>query len=324
MRKLNVTENHKMLEKYSQHIIIPFLDFLIEISSKDLFSKKKFRFVSSLRNLLPENYPDAVLLAENKETKMIELIDELVKSTNTEEIESAKENYLQQNDELNKGINPTDFDCPEPLYKIFSKIFFEVLFDSNECWDYIESGFKFNRKAFFYNFMTKHEAICPLCDIETIVEKSNSVVEHYFPRCKYPYLSMNGYNLISTCNACNKAEEGKGSIIFTPISLPYYFCVGENVSFDYSNHPKHKIILTAPENDEIKNYNKTLKLSIRYENENAAIAGFKRLKADKVIIEKYSSLDKIPLKDAFAIYYEDKYHENFYYFRKYMLSSEYN
>lgn len=104
--------------------------------------------------------------------------------------------------------------------------------------------------------------ICPYCDIDTTISISNNEVEHFLPKSKFPFLSMNAYNLIPSCHACNKKSEGKGDSVYMPIYSPYNIQIGDKLKFE-NNIVKSNIELKT-DDILIENYLKLLNLKLRY------------------------------------------------------------
>lgn len=103
-----------------------------------------------------------------------------------------------------------------------------------EVWD-LKSAKKL--KGFFYDLFDKHivsgpikqqlgtlknhvdsfcqkniEGICPFCGLEEIRDenyKTREPYDHYLPRCKYPFNSVNFRNLAPMCHTCNSSYKTK-------------------------------------------------------------------------------------------------------------------
>lgn len=123
---------------------------------------------------------------------------------------------------------------------------------SNLCDAYSQSEKKEIKKAFDYaghrqdeKFMEHFKKLniksCPFCNnnyiyfYEKEAGKYNTLatLEHYYPKSKYPHLSLSFYNLIPSCNTCNskfkgnKTHEGK-------ILHPYFEDFNEKAKFSVS------------------------------------------------------------------------------------------
>lgn len=326
MRLVYTKLNYELLSKYYDEILLPFFNFLVELKENNLYGYARFRNqIGLFKNVqsLPEDYPILIFTSNNETIFFENLINEIISNNSLVDIKEERKIFISQNNSLFKGVIPTPYKINEPLYKIFSKLFYEVLFDSKECWSFIDPNIQFNRKVFFRNFSEENTNICPLCDVDTINAKSNSIVEHFLPRNLYPYLSLNPLNLISTCNACNKSEQGKGSKIFLPVSHPYFEPVGPNIKFEIQSALTNSILFVPPDNDLwINNFEKTIKLKSRYCDETISNIALNKLKSDKRMIDKLIRFGESK-KSAYEFYSENLSHEIFYYFRNYYLIEDY-
>lgn len=68
--------------------------------------------------------------------------------------------------------------------------------------------------------------VCPYCnrafiDTYKVADEleSNGELDHFFPKEKYPYLSLSLYNLIPCCSVCNKAKSNSYENILYPYDL---------------------------------------------------------------------------------------------------------
>ncbi|MCM3068274.1 hypothetical protein M3568_18275 [Priestia flexa] len=173
--------------------------------------------------------------------------------------------YKEQNSKVFYG----NYDIPqiqidEYFKGIFVSYFYNVYFVDDYVWGALV-GERYNRKSFHRNFKLENKmVVCPYCDIDTTVAGSNNNIEHFLPKSKYPLISMNPLNLISSCYACNKADEGKGDRIpDSPIISPYNEMIGDFAGFDIDFLSK-KITLHNTGGKAHDNYFKLLKLYSRY------------------------------------------------------------
>ncbi|WP_297433042.1 hypothetical protein [Sulfurimonas sp.] len=106
----------------------------------------------------------------------------------------------------------------------------------------IEKAFNYSahrqKEKFMKHFKKLNLKSCPFCNNNYIYfytkgdGKANTLatLEHYYPKAKYPHLSLSFYNLIPSCSICNskfkgnKEQEGK-------IVHPYYDDFNENAKF---------------------------------------------------------------------------------------------
>lgn len=130
------------------------------------------------------------------------------------------------------------------------------------CNDFSSEEKKEIEKAFDYssyrrkpNFMKHFKKLniksCPFCNNSYIyfyeegAKKFNTLatLEHYYPKAKYPHLSLSFYNLIPSCATCNSKFRGndahEGEILH-----PYYEDFNEKAKFSVSvdGLPVHKSV----------------------------------------------------------------------------------
>jgi hypothetical protein len=213
---------------------------------------------------------------------------------------------------------------PKELYRIFSNIIYVQCFDDDECWEYIEKGFKYKRADFHRNFKDDNidRTVCSLCDTDTVIAKSNGIVEHFLPRNKFPYLSMNANNLTTCCNACNLGEEGKGAGSTNPIWSPFNKQLGENIHFKID---PDKIVITPAKGDiAIDNYINLMKLNKRFSTKSVYNTSIIRLNAEISIHKQLSS--KISVDDLLTFFInnlETRKNEGFYFLKKNYFGNNY-
>jgi hypothetical protein len=123
---------------------------------------------------------------------------------------------------------------------------------SNLCDNYSSNEKIEIKKAFDYaghrqnpDFMEHFKRLniksCPFCNNNYVyfykdgAKKFNTLttLEHYYPKSKYPYLSLSFYNLIPSCNTCNSKFKGsathEGKILH-----PYFEDFNEKAQFSVS------------------------------------------------------------------------------------------
>ncbi|PGV77979.1 HNH endonuclease domain-containing protein [Bacillus cereus] len=78
--------------------------------------------------------------------------------------------------------------------------------------------------------------VCPYCNRQYITPilsdngKMRSDIDHFLPKCYYPYFSMSLYNLVPVCKSCNQSLKGDRNFTFTNIS-PYEEHIGDYFKF---------------------------------------------------------------------------------------------
>jgi hypothetical protein len=110
----------------------------------------------------------------------------------------------------------------------------------------IEKAFNYTayrqKPVFFNNFKKLNIKSCPFCNNNYIYfykenagDEYNSLatLEHYYPKAKYPHLSLSFHNLIPCCSTCNSKFKGNESHE-GEIAHPYYDDFNENADFRIS------------------------------------------------------------------------------------------
>lgn len=108
-----------------------------------------------------------------------------------------------------------------------------------KAFDY--AGHRQNEK-FMEHFKKLNIKSCPFCNnnyvyfYEENAGKYNTLatLEHYYPKAKYPYLSLSFYNLIPSCNTCNSKFKGSDKINLGNILHPYFEDFNEKAKFSIS------------------------------------------------------------------------------------------
>lgn len=110
----------------------------------------------------------------------------------------------------------------------------------------IEKAFNYSayrqKEEFLEHFKKLNIKSCPFCNNNYIYfykkdasDEYNTLatLEHYYPKAKYPYLSLSFYNLIPCCSNCNSKfrgkEEHEGNVLH-----PYYEDFDEKATFSVS------------------------------------------------------------------------------------------
>jgi len=121
------------------------------------------------------------------------------------------------------------------------------------CENFSETEKKEILKAFNYSAHRKKEKFmehfkklniksCPFCNNNYVyfykdgAKKLNTLatLEHYYPKAKYPHLSLSFYNLIPSCSTCNSKFRGKDELYLGKILHPYYEDFNEKAKFSVS------------------------------------------------------------------------------------------
>jgi hypothetical protein len=87
--------------------------------------------------------------------------------------------------------------------------------------------------------------VCPYCNIQLLpkVKRKNSKdemtlmdLDHFYPKSKYPCLSMSFFNLVPSCIICNQRLKGSEDLVKNPIIHPFEDSFDDLIEF--SLHPK--------------------------------------------------------------------------------------
>ncbi|WP_018923572.1 hypothetical protein [Salsuginibacillus kocurii] len=300
MWKITNQKNFETLNTFEEKIIRPTLLMLWDAAvqkSNGLYTIEKHQDI--WKTTTPyKNFPreqqkiiNYFFVRSIERRKFYEVFFELVQNYKKEVIISIIKQYVRQNYLINvkKDYNIPELRFPEEIKIIFVKFFYEKFFTMQQIWDRIVNK-QYNRKIFHENFAHENYDIkvCPYCDIGLIVAKSSSYVEHFLPKAKFPLLAMNPYNLISSCDACNKGEEGKGESVKSDIVSPYNSMIGEFIDFKIKTE---KVVLNNTSKlSSIENYLELLQLRKRYSQKRA----FNYLKDEiEIQMEYFSEMDTL-------------------------------
>jgi hypothetical protein len=261
MWKVENKKNYKILKLFEKNVILPFFNNLL--ASK----REKYQdFIQYLENnKTNKNYKILNYISKRKykKKKFIDCINNLLK-LDYNELEKYYNIYKEQNKKIEKNnLDIKIENIPKDLKAIFIEFFYEKFFNISKIWELIETEM-FCRKKFHINFKKENSIfVCPYCDADTFTNSGNGEIEHFFPKSQFPFLAMNGLNLISSCHSCNKSFEGKGNKeIPSPISMPYLEQIGDCINFKIDI--LEKIIKLDTNEDRITNYIDLFQLDKRY------------------------------------------------------------
>lgn len=268
----------KVTNKVNKTILGDFRDKLIEPLLQEIIHYKKqcikISFIEYIENgidLKCDSSRDLISYLNKRKTKKIkfgELIGEIASKNSLKKIQQIYKLFLFQNSQIDKcNYNIKEEKISEEVTFLFVNFFYEKFFNYEKIWMLIDkkkyAKINFSREVFHINFKNENNIeVCPYCDIDTTINISNNEIEHFLPKSKFPLLSMNAYNLISSCNGCNKKPDGKGTDVNLPIYAPYNIQIGDNLKFN-NDIIRRKIELNT-DNIMIENYIKLLNLKSRY------------------------------------------------------------
>jgi len=110
----------------------------------------------------------------------------------------------------------------------------------------IEEAFDYSThrqdEKFMEHFKKLNIKSCPFCNNNYVyfykedAGKLNTLatLEHYYPKAKYPHLSLSFYNLIPSCNICNSKFKGRDEIHVGNILHPYFEDFNDKAQFSIS------------------------------------------------------------------------------------------
>lgn len=129
--------------------------------------------------------------------------------------------------------------------------------DSNELLEKVFKYKNFSQRKIAYEISREMNVrVCPYCNRAYIFTLKNKKVraqfDHYFPKSKYPYLSLTLFNLVPSCSGCNMAKASLDTYE-KPIFYPYAEEFGEKIVFSvYETIPQYNKILSDDFEVEIK------------------------------------------------------------------------
>lgn len=273
MWKIENNLNTKYLQKFESEIVIPIFEMILEVIVKIENDKIKlpveridiWKSTRIYNNAVMKDLYDHLIKKVVAGRNIEDLIYAIAIEYDYKTMKDVYDLYMHQNQEVSTG-NYSISQVPVNSYikDIFIDFYYSNFFVDEYMWG-ILVGEKYNRSLFHRNFRKENNlSVCPYCDIDTIVSVSNINIEHFLPKSKFPLLAMNPLNLISSCYACNKAQEGKGNRVSNPpIVTPYNEMIGGNFEFKI-NFEDEFITLQNNGGKAHENYIKLLKLDSRY------------------------------------------------------------
>ena len=177
-------------------------------------------------------------------------LDSYLKSIDVNKIKSALYDIKYKNiiDNLKDIITTNDLTKYSNLCDAYSP---SEKIEIKKAFDY--AGHR-QKPDFMEHFKKLNIKSCPFCNNNYIyfyeegAKKFNTLatLEHYYPKSKYPHLSLSFYNLIPSCNTCNSKFKGnethEGKILFAvhvqflqiycsiPL-MPLYFYLNQHYVF---------------------------------------------------------------------------------------------
>lgn len=171
-------------------------------------------------------------------------LDGYLTSINTVKIEQSLKKLRPRTKYKNiienlESIIKADLTDIENKYKYFARHL------SNKEKKKVEEVFNYSGYRQKSNFMEHFKKLgiksCPFCNnnyvyfYEQGAKKYNTLatLEHYYPKARYPHLSLSFYNLIPSCSTCNSKFKGKEEHV-GKILHPYYEDFDDQAEFSIS------------------------------------------------------------------------------------------
>jgi len=205
--------NHE-IEKFQKYL--DFLFFEVWCKAKGEFNSKKLRGYKELQLIYEKlHYEDSK--GAYFFNSHVELIFKEFKKLEKKDKKILK-NWYRVNNNIgqicnNRKIHPVNYEKLEYNYPALGKLFksfYGKLYGKESPFNLATFGnFKNNIKNHYNDFMeVNDEEICPFCGLKEIKGRNHSkreAYDHYLPKGKYPFNSVNFKNLVPMCNDCNSS-----------------------------------------------------------------------------------------------------------------------
>lgn len=266
LRKVVNHTNQVWLERLGEEFIAPLLDVLVHAKSQAcrVQEPKALSVVSAGRQkILTAAF--AISLGKSNRKTFGARCNVAVKAAGAADLAKLPGEYAAQLMDLRAGLNPK-VSCvvPKSVTTLFKDVIYGKLFDNQNIWTSLGLA-TLTRMQFHDNFAKDngYPSACPYCDLDTMNSPGASVVEHLFPKSVFPLLAMDGYNLFSSCWACN-GPAGKRSATVAHLASPYDHEVGVLVDFKHDAAQMKLEILAQPGRPDVEGYLALLQLPVRY------------------------------------------------------------
>ena len=205
--------NHEV-EKYQRYL--DFIFFEVWCKAKGDFSSKKLRGFNELK-LIYERLHNEDSKGAYFFNSHVEMIFQEFKTLDKKDIRKLKKWYRRNNNIggvcYNKVFSPISYKRLKEEYPKLSELFksfYGKLYGNKSPFNLVAFGnFKNIIKSHYNDFMEiNDEEICPFCGIKDIKGKNHKkreAYDHYFPKSKFPFNSVNFKNLVPMCNDCNSS-----------------------------------------------------------------------------------------------------------------------
>ncbi|MGE7723346.1 hypothetical protein [Bacillus cereus] len=311
MWKITNEKNKKTLKNFERKVVIPLFKLLLDAcnmnaegkyninSSEDIWKTTTTykKFPSDQKKIID------YVFRIRKKTNFYDVFFEIVKEYDKEMVLDVIHQYRIENYEINinKNYNVTYNPIPGEFHTIFVTFFYERYFELKKIWKMVDGINVYDRSLFHNNFYKENKIkVCPYCDMSAPLAKASNYIEHFLPKEKFPLLAMNPYNLISSCDACNSPDDGKGTKIKQNIITPYNDQIGKYL--DFSLRKTGIKISNSKSLTEVDNFLDLLNLEKRYKQEKVIdfVRDEVKIQLDILITRKYK--EGIPTKKEIETY----------------------
>ncbi|WP_157202042.1 hypothetical protein [Massilia sp. Root335] len=266
MRKVINPTNKALLKTLGEEFIAPLLEVLAHARTQGcrVQTPQALKVVSATRQkVLVAAF--AISLGKSNRKTFGARCNAAIKAADIADLAKLSGEYAAQVADLRAGRNPqVTVVVPKSIVALCKDIIYGKLFDHKDIWTALGLP-PLTRTQFHENFRQDngYPSTCPYCDLDTMNSEGSSVVEHLFPKSKFPLLSVDGYNLFSSCWACN-GPAGKGNHTVAQLASPYDHEVGMLVDFKHDAAQMKLEIVAQSGRPDVDGYLQLLQLQIRY------------------------------------------------------------
>lgn len=257
------------MEKMQKYMDYIFYSVWMKAYKLGVFDEDLFNDNQKLKNIIKAFY----FLTDDKSggkyfLDRVRNIFDIFKTFNTYELKKIKRWYYANNhiEKLCHGnLKPIMYKdlkvfnkaLAEELSKLYSKLYDQKIIGLKDVKDNIGSSIE----THYTDFMTiNNKEICPFCGLHTmkgIRHTKREAYDHYLPKGKYPFNSINFKNLAPMCHECNSSYKLENNPIFDKSNnrrktfYPYM-----NMDSDI----KIEVVLSAINSSQITKHNITINL----------------------------------------------------------------
>jgi len=217
---------HQM-DKMQGYIDFIFYEVWCKADGKDYDIASLFAAKDELREMINELHTSEHKGADFFLTGLQQLFEDF-KTLTDEQLEKLKLWYRSNNDieglcRGNHDLEPATYeDVSAEISEVFSnhlKAFYKNLYSQRFLSLKSVKDRIGNISGHYHNFTaTNIHGKCPFCGISDILtgeHKVRDAYDHYLPKDKYPFNSINFHNLVPTCHTCNSGYKTTKDTLFT-------------------------------------------------------------------------------------------------------------